>query len=52
MSIKTTSPGVDVRRARPRHLLHTPAPDTLVWILLLVIAMIAAALSGLALGTL
>lgn len=52
MSIKITSPGVVVRRSLARHGLRPPAPDTLAWILLIVIAMIGAALFGLALGAL
>jgi hypothetical protein len=52
MSIKTSTPGLAARRSHARHGLRTPAPDTLVWCLLLVLAMIVAALSGLALGNL
>ncbi len=52
MSIKATSPGGTGSRPSPRHLVHWPAPDTLAWILLVVIAMIGASLVGLALGTL
>ena len=50
MNTRLTHAGVAADRVRPG--LRCPAPDTLVWLLLLVIAMIAASLGGLALGTL
>ncbi|HEY7042426.1 MAG TPA: hypothetical protein VH419_02035 [Nocardioidaceae bacterium] len=49
MSSRTTNPGLPGGRTR-RSLLHWPAPDTLVLLLLLVIAIIAALLAGFALG--
>lgn len=51
MSIKSTSPGGAAGRPAARGALRWPSPDRLVWLLLVVIAMIAAALVGLSLGT-
>lgn len=50
MNIKATSPGVSGRPSVRRSGLHWPGPDTLAWILLLVIAMVVASLIGLGLG--
>ncbi len=52
MSTKAASPGGTGSRSALRRLARWPTPDTLVWILLIVIAMIAASLVGLALSAL
>jgi hypothetical protein len=50
MSIKSSSPRLHGSKPPVRSALRWPAPDTLVLVLLLVIAMVGAALVGLALG--
>ena len=50
MSIKVTSPGAATGRSLLRSLLRSPGPDALIVLLLLVIAIVCAALIGLALG--
>jgi hypothetical protein len=52
MSTRTTSPGGTGGRSATRSTFHWPAPATLAWMLLLVIAMVVASLIGLSLGNL
>ncbi len=52
MSSKATSPGTVTGRSRLRQVFHSPGPDALIVLLLLIIAIVCAALIGLGLGTL